>query len=123
MLVVDADTTTELTLLQITTTQGQVTQMLSLHHTSGVGVGYDVIDRLFVRLTTQRTAAYPKVHHGLPPDYAIRLARSNKFQTLKRKFGERVYMSDKFKIPMEGVAHHVSHGAIGIENGRMVFSL
>ncbi|KAK0648207.1 hypothetical protein B0T16DRAFT_327490 [Cercophora newfieldiana] len=115
--------TTDLALMQVTSANQQVPQMSSMHPVSGVGIGASVIDRLFVRLVTQRMAAYPEIAAALPPDYPMRLARSHQFRTLKHKFGERAYMQPMFKIPMEGVAHHFSHPGVGIENGRMLFSV
>ena len=115
--------TTDLALMQVTSANQQIPQMSSLHPVSGVGIGASVIDRLFIRLVTQRMAAYPDLAAALPPDYPLRLARSHQFRTLKHKFGERAYMQPVFKIPMEGVAHQFSHHGVKIENGRMLFTM
>ncbi|KAK3687750.1 hypothetical protein B0T22DRAFT_138195 [Podospora appendiculata] len=115
--------TTDLALMQVTSEDPNVPQMSSLHAVNGVGIGATLIDRLFIRLVTQRLAAYPDVASQLPPDYPLRLARSHHFRTVKHKFGERAYMQPQFKIPIEGVRHDFNHAGIGIENGRMIFSI
>ncbi|KAK4228838.1 hypothetical protein QBC38DRAFT_135987 [Podospora fimiseda] len=115
--------TTDLALMQVTSSNQQIPQMSSLHAVNGVGVGATLIDRLFIRLVTQRLSADPNIINQLPPDYPIRLARSHYFRTVKHKFGERAYMQPQFRIPMEGVSHDFSHPALGIENGRMIFSM
>ncbi|KXX80591.1 Chaperone protein HscA [Madurella mycetomatis] len=115
--------TTDLALMQVTSANQQIPQISSMHPVSGVGIGASVIDRLFIHLVSQRMATYPDIIAALPPDLPTRLARSHHFRTLKHKFGERAYMQPVFRIPMEGVAHHFSHAGVGIENGRMIFSI
>lgn len=115
--------TTDLALMQVTSANQQLPQISSMHPVSGVGIGASVIDRLFIHLVSQRMAAYPDIAAALPPDFPTRFARSHHFRTLKHKFGERAYMQPVFRIPMEGVAHHFSHAGVGIENGRMIFSM
>lgn len=115
--------TTDLALMQVTSANQQIPQMSSLNPVSGVGIGATVIDRLFVRLVTKRFAPYPDIAAALPPDYPLQLARSHHFRLLKHKFGERAYMHPVFKIPMEGVSRDFSHPGLGIENGRMIFTV
>ncbi|KAM7216812.1 hypothetical protein V8F06_007789 [Rhypophila decipiens] len=116
--------TTDLALMQVTSSDQTIPQMSSLHPVSGVGIGASVIDRLFLRLVTARAAAYPDVvATALPPDFLMRLTRSHQFRTLKHKFGEPAYMQPVFRIPLEGVAHDFTHLGLGIENGRMLFSI
>lgn len=115
--------TTDLALMQVTSADQSVPQMASLHPVSGVGIGATMIDRLFVRLVARRLAAFPDIEAALPPGYAVQLARCHHFRTLKHKFGERAYMLPEFRIPMEGVSHDFSHPGLGIENGRMIFTL
>lgn len=115
--------TTDLALMQVTSSDQMIPQMSSLHPVSGVGIGASVIDRLFLRLVAQRVVAYPEVAAALPPDYPMRLTRSHQFRTLKHKFGEPAYMQPVFRIPMEGVSHQFNHAGLGIENGRMMFSM
>jgi hypothetical protein len=115
--------TTDLALMQVVSTDQTVPQMSSIHAVNGVGIGATLIDRLFIRLVSQRLAADPQIAAQLPADCAQRLARSHQFRTVKHKFGEQVYMQSVFKIPMEGVSHNFSHPGIGIENGKMLFTM
>lgn len=115
--------TTDLALMKVTSPKLQMPQMSSLHPVSGVGIGATVIDRMFARLVSQRLEEYPDFAATLPPNYPVQLARSHPFQSLKHKFGERAYMHPVFRIPMEGVSHGFSHPGLGIENGRMIFSM
>jgi len=115
--------TADLALMQVTSADQQVPQMKSLNPVTGVGIGATMIDRMFMKMVEARVNAYPTIAAALPPDYPARLARSHQFRTFKHMFGERAYMQPVFRIPMEGVAHDFSHPGLGIENGRMVFSM
>jgi hypothetical protein len=115
--------TTDLALMQVTSSDLAVPQMSSLHAVCGAGVGASLIDRLFIQLVRHRLAADPSIVAQLPPDLPDRMARSHHFRTVKHKFGERAYMQPTFRIQLEGVAHAFSHPGLGIENGRMVFSM
>ncbi|KAK4122039.1 hypothetical protein N657DRAFT_622632 [Parathielavia appendiculata] len=115
--------TTDLALMRVTSANQQLPQISSMHPVSGVGIGATVIDRQFIHLVVQRMATYPEIAMALPPDFPTQLSRSHHFRTLKHKFGERAYMQPLFRIPVEGVAHHFSHPGLGIENGRMIFSI
>ncbi|KAK3355016.1 hypothetical protein B0H65DRAFT_563441 [Neurospora tetraspora] len=115
--------TTDLALMQVTSSNVAVPQMASLHAVNGVGIGATLIDRLFIRLVSQRLAACPDAAAHIPPGLPLRLARSHQFRTMKHKFGERAYMQALFRIPIEGLSYNFSHAGLGIENGRMVFTL
>lgn len=115
--------TTDIALMQVTSADEQEPQMSSLHPVTGVGIGASVIDRVFMKLVQARVMAFPDAVPLLPPDYPVRVARSHQFRTLKHKFGERAYMQPVFRIPTEGVAHDFSHAGLGIENGRMLFTM
>lgn len=115
--------TTDLALMQVTSSNVAVPTMASLHAVNGVGIGATLIDRLFMRLVSQRLDACPDSAAHVPPGLPLRLARSHQFRTVKHKFGERAYMQDFFKIPIEGLAFNFNHAGLGIENGRMVFTL
>ncbi|KXH67065.1 hypothetical protein CSAL01_11395 [Colletotrichum salicis] len=114
--------TTDLALMQITSTDGNFPQMSQMAAVRGVGIGASLIDRAFVRLVAQRLATCPDAHARLPIDFANRMARSHHFRTVKHKFGERAYMQTVYKIQMDGVSHDFSHPGLRVENGRMVFS-
>ncbi|KAJ4209414.1 hypothetical protein NW767_001321 [Fusarium falciforme] len=113
--------TTDLALMRVTSTDANFPRMSPVAAVSGVGVGSSLIDRAFARLVAQRLAANPEFK--LPVDFAVRMARSPGFKSVKHKFGERVYMQQVYKILMEGVGFDVNHAGLQIENGRMLFSL
>ncbi len=115
--------TTDLSLMRVTSTDAAFPQMAQLAAVRGVGIGSTLIDRAFVRLVDQRLDTWPDVRDRLPANYALRMAQGHYFRTVKHKFGEKVYMQPKFKIQMEGVSHDFSHAGLGVENGRMVFSM
>ncbi|KAM3566714.1 hypothetical protein ARSEF4850_000365 [Beauveria asiatica] len=115
--------TTDLSLMRVTCTDANHPQMAQLAAVKGIGIGSTLIDRAFVRLVDQRLNTWPDVRDRLPTNFAMRMAHGHYFRTVKHKFGEKVYMRSKFKIQMEGVSHDFSHAGLGIENGRMVFSL
>ncbi|OAQ94032.1 Hsp70 family chaperone [Purpureocillium lilacinum] len=115
--------TTDLSLMRVTSTDMACPRMSQVSAVKGVGIGSTLIDRAFIRLVSQRLAAWPDVQSQLPTNLATRMAQSHHFRIVKHKFGEKVYMQPKFKIQVEGVSHDFSHPGIGIENGRMVFTM
>ncbi|KAJ4147944.1 hypothetical protein LMH87_002437 [Akanthomyces muscarius] len=115
--------TTDLSLMRVTSTDPDFPQMAQLAAVKGIGIGSTLIDRAFIRLVDQRLNTWPDVRDRLPANFAIRMAHGHYFRTVKHKFGEKVYMQPKFKIQMEGVSHDFSHPGLGVENGRMVFSM
>ncbi|KAK0369431.1 hypothetical protein CLIM01_13212 [Colletotrichum limetticola] len=114
--------TTDLALMQITSTDGDFPQMSQMAAVRGVGIGASLIDRAFVRLVAQRLSICPDAHDRLPTDCANRMARSHHFRTVKHKFGERAYMQSVYRIQMDGVSHDFSHPGLRVENGRMAFT-
>ncbi|OHE98654.1 hypothetical protein CORC01_06105 [Colletotrichum orchidophilum] len=114
--------TTDLALMQITSTDGNFPQMSQMAAVRGVGIGASLIDRAFVRLVAQRLATCQDAQDRLPIDCANRMARSHHFRTVKHKFGERAYIQPVYKIQMEGVSHDFSHHGLRVENGRMAFT-
>ncbi|VUC31020.1 unnamed protein product [Clonostachys rosea] len=114
--------TTDLALMRVTSGDSVFPQMSQVAAVQGIGIGSSLIDRAFVRLVSQRLAAYPEVQSSLPSDCPARMARSHHFKTVKHKFGEKVYMQQVFKIQMEGVSFDFSHPGAGIEAGRMLFT-
>jgi len=115
--------TTDLALMQVVSTDAAVPQMSQITSVRGVGIGASLIDRAFMALVARRLANDPGVQTQLPPDYPARMARSHPFKIVKHKFGERAYTSQVYRIQMEGVSHEFNHPGIGVEGGRMVFSL
>lgn len=114
--------TTDLALMQITSTDKSFPQMSQMAAVKGVGVGASLIDRSFIRLVNNRLAACSDTQGRLPFDFAARMSRSHHFRTVKHKFGEKAYMQPAYRIQMEGVSHDFSHPGLGVENGKMVFS-
>lgn len=45
-----------------------------------------------------------------------------RFRTTKHKFGDRVYDSASYKLPLDGVSYNFNHQAAGIELGRIILS-
>ncbi|KAJ6788470.1 hypothetical protein PWT90_02615 [Aphanocladium album] len=115
--------TTDLSLMRVTSNNASFPQMAQLAAVKGIGIGSTLIDRAFIRLVEQRLSTWPDVRDKLPANFAVRMAQGHYFKTVKHKFGEKVYMQPQFKIQMEGVSHNFSHSGLGVENGRMVFSL
>ncbi|KAM0252777.1 hypothetical protein ACHAQJ_007615 [Trichoderma viride] len=115
--------TTDLALMRVTSNDINFPQMAQISAVKGVGIGSTLIDRAFVRLVMERLAGNPDIKRQLPGDLAVRLSKSHHFKILKHKFGERVYMQPVFKIQMEGVSHNLSHAELGVENGRMLFTM
>lgn len=115
--------TTDLSLMRVTSNDADFPQMAQLAAVKGIGIGSTLIDRAFIRLVDQRLNTWPDVRDKLPANFATRMAQGHYFKTVKHKFGEKVYMQPKFKIQMEGVSHDFSHAGLGVENGRMVFSM
>ncbi|KID81718.1 Hsp70 family chaperone [Metarhizium guizhouense ARSEF 977] len=115
--------TTDLSLMRVKSTDPRCPQMTQMAAVKGIGIGSTLIDRGFIRLVDQRLNAWPGVRDLLPANFAVRMSRSHHFRTLKHKFGESVYMQPLFRIPMDGVSHNFNHSGLGIENGRLVFTM
>ncbi|KAF4456804.1 hypothetical protein F53441_1155 [Fusarium austroafricanum] len=112
--------TTDLALMRVTSSDSKFPQMSQVAAVSGVGVGSSLIDRAFTRLVSQRVAECPDFN--LPDDFALRMARSPGFKSVKHKFGEKVYMQETYKILMEGVGYDTNHEGLRVQEGRMLFS-
>lgn len=115
--------TTDLALMQLVSTDPVFPQMSQITSVRGVGIGATLIDRAFMALVQARLGRVPQVQALLPPDYPATMARSHHFKIVKHKFGERAYTQQIYRIQMEGVSHEFSNSDIGVENGRMIFSL
>ncbi|KAM0331587.1 hypothetical protein ACHAQA_003266 [Verticillium albo-atrum] len=114
--------TTDLAMMQVTSSDQKIPQMSSLNAVSGSGLGSTLIDRSFMYLVDNRLKADLQARNSLPPESPTKLARSHHFRTVKHKFGERAYMFPVFWMPMEGVSHNFSHSEFKMERGRMGFS-
>lgn len=115
--------TTDLALMQVTSTDEAFPRLSQMSAVRGLGVGATLIDRAFMRLVAQRFAAFPDIQRLLPPNYPTLFAQSYAFRRAKHKFGEKAYdMIGVHRIAMEGVGADFSHEGLGIERGKMVFS-
>lgn len=121
-LVVDAGGgTTDLALMKVTSTDPRAPRMSQAAAVRGIGIGSSLIDRAFVRLVKQRLLQHPDAQDKLPSDLATVMASGHHFKTIKHKFGEKVWMQDTFKMPMQGVSFDFNHKGLRVENGRMLF--
>ncbi|KAH8898753.1 hypothetical protein GQ53DRAFT_710631 [Thozetella sp. PMI_491] len=114
--------TTDLALMCVTEPGEPFPSLAQMATVDGVGIGSTLIDRAFLALVHQRLSLFPDLKWQLPPDSAERLARSERFKSMKHKFGERVYDSPIYKLPMEGVGYTFNYPDAGIEGGRILFS-
>jgi hypothetical protein len=112
--------TVDTSVMKVTGTESpQVSQKTA---TRNNGVGSMCLDQAFVGLVNQRLGEHPSALDTLPPDLAMKMAKSPHFETLKYKFGEKLYDREVFKIPIEGVSFDFDHPGLHVEHGRMMFS-
>lgn len=114
--------TTDFALMQVVEANEPFPSLKQLTQVDGVGIGSTLIDRAFLELVEDRIFPFAELVDQLPPDTIERLARSDKFRTTKHKFGERVYSTPVYKLPMEGVGFNFSHEGAGIESGRFLLT-
>ncbi|KAL8371984.1 hypothetical protein RB595_001684 [Gaeumannomyces hyphopodioides] len=114
--------TTDFAVMQVVEASRPFPALAQLAEVDGVGIGSTLIDRGFLALVASRLRPFPELQNQLPPGCAHRLVRSERFRIMKHKFGERVYASEVYKLPLEGVGYNFSHAGAGIESGRMLFS-
>lgn len=115
--------TSDLALMQVASVYSAVPSLEQIDAVKGVGVGAALIDRAFAALVAAKLSAFRDIQALLPADYPARMARSHQFKAIKHKFGHKAYMLPYTKIPMEGVSHDFNHAGLGIQNGRMEFTL
>lgn len=114
--------TTDFALMQVVDASEPFPALKQLTQVDGVGIGSTLIDRAFLELVEDRIFPFAELSDQLPPDGIERLARNDKFRTAKHKFGERVYSSPVYKLPMEGVGYNFYHEGAGIESGRFLLT-
>lgn len=114
--------TTDFALMQVVEANEPFPSLKQLTQVDGVGIGSTLIDRAFLELVEDRIFPYADLVDQLPPDTIERLARNDKFRTTKHKFGERVYSTPVYKLPMEGVGFNFNHEGAGIESGRFLLT-
>lgn len=114
--------TTDFALMQVVEAREPFPSLAQINQVDGIGIGSTLIDHAFLSLVNSRLGQYPELLQQLPPDCAQRLAKSERFKTMKHKFGERVYESPTYKLPLEGVPFNFSYPAAGIEFGRLILT-
>lgn len=114
--------TTDFALMQVIEVREPFPALAQINQVDGIGIGSTLIDQAFVALVNSRLSQYSEVLQQVPPDCAQRLVKSERFKTMKHKFGERVYESPTYKLPLEGVPFNFNHPAAGVEMGRLIFT-
>ncbi|KAI6087243.1 hypothetical protein F4821DRAFT_236722 [Hypoxylon rubiginosum] len=114
--------TTDFALMQVVEAREPFPRLSQINQVDGIGIGSTLIDRAFVSLINNRISQFPDLVERLPPDCAERLARSERFRTTKHKFGEGVYQSTCYKLPLDGVPFDLTHPGAQIQGGRIVLS-
>ncbi|PSS00642.1 hypothetical protein BD289DRAFT_360782 [Coniella lustricola] len=112
--------TTDFALMQVVDAREPFPALKQLTQVDGVGIGSTLIDRAFLELVEDRIFPYSDLAEQLPPDCIENLVRSEKFKTTKHKFGEKVYSTATYKLPMEGMGFKFNHKGAGIESGRLL---
>ena len=114
--------TTDFALMEVVEAREPFPLLSQRSQVDGIGIGSALIDQAFVSYINSRFSQFPELVSQLPPNCAERLVKSERFRTMKHKFGERVYQSSTYKIPLEGVPFNFSHEAAKIESGRIVLT-
>lgn len=114
--------TTDFALMQVVEAREPFPRLSQINQVDGIGIGSTLIDRAFVSMINNRISQFPDLVQRLPPDCAERLAKSERFRTTKHKFGEGVYQSTCYKLPLDGVPFDLTHNGAQIQGGRIVLS-
>ncbi|KAH8660366.1 hypothetical protein BX600DRAFT_383457 [Xylariales sp. PMI_506] len=112
--------TTDFAVMQVVEPREPFPVLSQITQVDGIGTGSALIDQAFISFIDARIDQFPELAQLLPPDCAKRLARSDKFRTMKHKFGEHVYDSPTYKIPLEGVSYNFNYAEAGIEQGKLI---
>lgn len=112
--------TTDFALMQVVDAREPFPTLKQLTQVDGVGIGSTLIDRAFLDLVEKRISPFKDLVEQLPPDSIEKLVRSDKFRTTKHKFGENVYNTPVYKLPMEGLGFKFTHEGAGIESARFL---
>ena len=114
--------TTDFALMRVIEAREPFPSLSQISQVDGIGIGAALIDQAFVSLVNGRLARFPDLVAQLPPDCTQRLVKSERYKTMKHKFGEKVYQSPSYKLPLEGAPYTLNHPAAGIELGKIVLS-
>jgi hypothetical protein len=112
--------TTDFAVIQVAEARRSFPSLNQIIQVDGISIGSVLIDQAFVSLVNSRLAQFPELVASLPPDCAATLARSERFRTMKHKFGELVYESTTYKLPLDGVPYNFNHPEARIELGRFI---
>ncbi|KAK8867494.1 Hsp70 chaperone protein [Apiospora arundinis] len=112
--------TTDFALMRVVEEREPFPLLSQISQVDGIGIGASLIDQAFVSLINDRFSQFPDLVDILPQDCAERLVKSERFRITKYKFGEHVYKSSTYKLPLEGVPFDFTHEAARIESGKVV---
>ncbi|KAK8119881.1 Hsp70 family chaperone [Apiospora kogelbergensis] len=114
--------TTDFALMRVVEEREPFPLLSQITQVDGIGIGASLIDQAFVSLINSRFSQFPDLVDILPHDCAERLVKSERFRITKYKFGEHVYKSSMYKLPLEGVPFDFDHQSARIESGKVVLS-
>ncbi len=111
--------TTDIALLEVSSSAGEALQLQQLDRVEGVLAGSSLIDQDFEEYVMRKLRLVNNDHPGLIPDIqttARVMSASRKFQTNKCSLSTSSKRTNvPFKIPIEGLARNFSHAAAGVE--------
>ncbi|KAI2609195.1 hypothetical protein GGR54DRAFT_651909 [Hypoxylon sp. NC1633] len=114
--------TTDLALMQVVEAREPFPSLNQINEVDGIGIGSILIDQAFVSMVNSRLSKFPDLMQQLPPDVTDRLVKSERYRTMKHKFGERVYQSTSYKLNLDGAPFNLNHAGARIELGRLVLT-
>ncbi|KAK7946352.1 Hsp70 family chaperone [Apiospora aurea] len=112
--------TTDFALMRVVEERKPFPLLSQISQVDGIGIGASLIDQAFVSLINSRFSQFPDLVEILPRDCAERLVKSERFRITKYKFGEHVYKSSTYKLPLDGVPFDFNHESARIESGKVV---
>ncbi|KAK6853859.1 hsp70 family chaperone [Apiospora arundinis] len=114
--------TTDFALMRVVEDREPFPLLSQISQVDGIGIGASLIDQAFVSLVNDRFKKFPDLFKVLPNDCAQRLVKSERFRITKYKFGEHVYKSSTYKLPLEGVPFDFNHAGARIESGKVILN-
>jgi hypothetical protein len=113
--------TTDLALMEVTSTHSQAPTMTQVTAVCGQNIGSSLIDRAFRDLVERRLAEHPDIMGWLPPNLPAAMSRGHSFRSIKHKFGQAIYNLPTLSVENIGVARDFYHEGLRIEGGKMIF--
>lgn len=118
--------TTDLGLLEVVDSDPNLPSLKQVNAVKGVGIGSTMIDRAFQQLVQKRLNNHPDAQITLPPNLALKLARSTAFRAVKHNFGTELGDQHEYKLALYilglNISQDYTHPGLRIERGRMIFS-